>query len=334
MGAFDRRNGHVIVRVVYDGPSGSGKTANLAALVETFSAQRRGELSSPRRTETATTYFDWLTFNGGVVGGYPLRAQLVTTPGRGGLSIRRLRIALEADVIVFVCDSTRAGVREAKPALELLLARLAERAAPPPIIVQANQQDLPDALTPEAVAAALAIPAAIEVVPASVTNGAGVRETVMRAIRSAATLVERDLVQIGAEAMPAAEDEATLLARLDGSARLGAATCPPLPDEDAPRGDVWPEPGGRRTLRALARAIATGALAVDDTHGAFTLRAGALSARAIPHAAADDARAALHARALERVRLDAKNAKNATATTATTAATFAIADTWLWSIEP
>lgn len=69
----------IVVRVVYDGASGAGKTTNLAQLVESFSPQRRGELASPRQRGERTLWFDWLYFNGGVVGGHPLRAQLVTT---------------------------------------------------------------------------------------------------------------------------------------------------------------------------------------------------------------------------------------------------------------
>lgn len=270
MSTFDRNHGHIVVRVVYDGPSTAGKTENLKQLVRTFTSQRRGELSSPRQQDETTAYFDWLYLNGGVVGGHALRAQLLTVPGRSTLTRRRWQLVRSADVIVFVCESTSNGVREAKRSLELLRAHLEASGLNPPIIVQANKQDLPDALPEVEVARALGLEQDAELVAASAAVGNGVRETIVRAIRAAASLAEREILARGVEGMPYTQDEADLLAQLDGSAQMRAALelgsgsdadeepLPSFPDEDVASSCLWPSTSGRKVLRALARALVTG----------------------------------------------------------------------------
>ncbi len=339
MATVDRRNGHLVVRVVYDGPSGAGKSSNLKQLVQTFSPQRRGELFSPGPVDRATAYFDWLHLNGGVVGGYPLRAQLVTTPGRGALSRRRWQLVEDADVIVFVCESIAGrAMREAKLSLDLLRARLAEKSLAPQIIVQANKQDLISALPPAAVAAALGLAPDHEVIAASAREGSGVRETVVRAIRGAASLAERSIVARGADALSDTEDGPHLLARLDGSALLRSLTepgdqIPPFPDEDVASGWVWPDRAGRRQLRTLGRALAAGAITRVQA-GAYELafRAGPLhltTSRAFRREDVDAARAELEARARACVR---SGAEQVAATTLVLAGSPG-SPIWLWTIE-
>lgn len=333
MATFDRSYGYIVVRVVYDGPSGAGKTANLKQLVQTFSAQRRGALSSPRQVDETTAYFDWLSLNGGVVGGYPLRAQLVTTPGRDALSRRRWHLVEQADVIVFVTESTPAALKVARRSLELLRVRLSRSSLGPPIIVQANKQDAPGALSTEAIADALGLPPGAEVVPAQTSDGIGVRETVVRAIRCAAALADRDVVARGVDALDDTEDEHDLLGRLDGSTMLRAAVehgdLPALPDEDADGRDVWPERSGRAVLRALARGFAAGAFVPSSTSpDAVSLRASGFFVTS-SRVAADAGRDELRARARALIRLGALS----------TSTTLAIARapgawSWLWAITP
>lgn len=309
MATFDRTHDHIVVRVVYDGATGAGKTTNLIQLVQSFSPQRRGELASPRRTGSGTSWFDWLYFNGGVVGGFPLRAQLVTTPGRPALSNRRWRIIASADVIVFVCDSTLEGVRAARVALDLLRARLALSGAAPPFIVQVNKQDAADALEPLEVARALDVEPHVEVVGASAIDGTGVRDTVVRAIRAAASDAERSVVSHGIDSFRAPQDEEAMLAALDGSTRLRdllGADAPPLPEEDPPPIDVWPDPSGARLLRGLLRELAGPVEIQRQSTDTVAVATAGLIAEALerwPHDEMTNARAALLAQAKTSVRL-------------------------------
>lgn len=340
MAAFDRSYGHIVVRVVYDGPAAAGKTENLRQLVQSFSSQRRGELSSPGPTGEGTTYFDWLYLNGGVVDGHPLRAQLVTVPGRSVLTRRRWQLVKSADVIVFVCESTPRGLKEAKRWLELLRAHLAAAAQKPTIVVQANKQDLPEAAPPEEVARALGLAHDAEVVAASASTGAGVRETVVRAIRAAAAVAERELLARGVDGMPDAEEETQLLAQLDGSAQMRAAldvstdALPPFPPEDVPSGAVWPGTTGRAVLRTLARALATeGVRRVRADDACTVLRVGSLCAKTSRERRIEDpaaARAALLDLARARVRLGDLHAPDTTLVLATGPD----GATWLWTVAP
>ena len=282
MPSFDRTSGHLVVRVVYDGPAFAGKTENLRQLVRTFTPQRRGELYTPRPSEEGTAWFDWLTLHCGVVGGHSLRAQLLTTPGRSALMRRRWEIVDGADAIVFVCESTPAGLAQARRWLTLLRARLAGAGRTPPLIVQANKQDGEGALPPPEVARALGLGADTEILPASALSGSGVRETVMRAIRAAASLAEAEVLARGTAAMAEAKGEVELLAQLDGSApmrsALGAELAPPFPDEDVARDLVWPRASGRRVLRRLGRNLAAhGITALKADAGSVVLRVGDLT---------------------------------------------------------
>ncbi|HEX7604440.1 MAG TPA: hypothetical protein VF316_22630, partial [Polyangiaceae bacterium] len=146
MTSFDHKQRRIIVRAVYDGPGHAGKTTNLKQLVAAFTTQRRGELLSPGETDGRTVLFDWLHIDGGIVGGHPLRCELLTVPGQSVLAKRRWHVLRTADVIVFVCDSTPKGVKEGRRWLELLRARASADEYPPPLIVQANKQDLEGAL--------------------------------------------------------------------------------------------------------------------------------------------------------------------------------------------
>lgn len=337
MATFDRAQGHVVVRVVYDGASGAGKTANLQHLVQTFSAQRRGELYSPDTTD-ATRWFDWLYFNGGVVGGHPLRAQLVTTPGGLTLTRRRWQLVEKADVIVFVCESTPSGIERGRVAFALLRARLASRRLAPPILIQASQRDAADARPVEAIAAALDITEPAEIVRASTVDGTGVRETVVLAIRSAAAIAERQIVAAGAESLAPAEDGPTLLGLLDGSARLrdllGLDSPPRLPLDDLPTSDVWPTLEGPRLLRSLGRSLAAAPIrSLRASSGSHALRIGDhyLKGRllGVPSGSAG-AHSELTARARECVMLGRLHAPETTFALAPSAD----GSVWLWRVAP
>lgn len=338
MAAFDAHSGHIVVRVVFDGPLGSGKTANLQQLVHTFSPPRRGELSSPGDRGQGTCFFDWLNLSGGVVAGQPLRAQLVSVPGRYELARRRWQLVRSADVIVFVCDSTPNGIVDARRSFALLRAQLALVSPNVPVIVQANKQDEDGALSPEEVARALGAAEDVEVVAASAARGTGVRDTVVRAIRSAAALAERSVIAGGVDALAPARDEVALLAELSGTAQLARvlgtsdAAVPPFPQEDVADGSVWPRRTGRAALRAVARALAGDRLdAAPRTDGLpIRVRAGDLHLETGPdrrHGSRESARAQLFELAQAQLRLGPLRDPRRT---------FVLAEdggaTWVWSI--
>jgi signal recognition particle receptor subunit beta len=198
MAVFDRQEQKIVVRVVYDGPANAGKTTNLAQLCRFFTTLRRSELVAPGERAGRTLFFDWLQLDGGLVGGYALRCQLVTVPGQGVLSHRRRHLLRKADSVVFVCDSTASGVEIGRRMLDGLERHLGPAGAPRlPMVVQANKQDLPGCLNAQAVAASLGVEAGTPVVAARAHDGIGVRETVVLAIRAAANAVQRELLERG-----------------------------------------------------------------------------------------------------------------------------------------
>lgn len=199
---FDRDQQKVVVRVVYDGPANAGKTTNLAQLCRFFTTTRRSELVIPEERAGRTIFFDWLELDGGLVGGYRLRCQLVTVPGQGVFSHRRRHLLRKADVVVFVCESTASGVeigRRMVEGLRPLLAR--ETGDAVPLVVQANKQDLDGGLGLEQVGQRLGVPEGVSLVGARAHEGVGVRETVVLAIRAAANQVQTRLLETGIEAL-------------------------------------------------------------------------------------------------------------------------------------
>ena len=264
MAIFDRQEDRLVVRVVYDGPELAGKTENLRRLETFFTPRRRSELVTFGETLGRTTFFDWLQLEGGLVLGHSVRCQLVTVPGHARFEARRLHLIRSADVVVFVCDSTPEGVVDARaPFAQLeavLAAEAAERGQPIPLVIQANKQDAPGALSPVEVASALGAPRGTEVVAARAIDGTGVRETVVLAIRAAANLLQETLRSSGVPSLAGApeqsEDLYAALCRLSGTHELArAAGSPALPSGDLPAELTWPPVRGRELLR---RAIAGG----------------------------------------------------------------------------
>jgi hypothetical protein len=286
MAVFDRDQQKIVVRVVYDGPANAGKTTNLAQLCRFFTTMRRGELVAFEERAGRTLFFDWLHLDGGLVGGYPLRCQLVTVPGQAVLARRRQHLLKKADAVVFVCESTASGLDIGRRMLETLLrpdADGAQRAPCVPLVFQANKQDIPGCLEAPALAEALGLPPSVAVVGARAHEGIGVRETVVLAVRAAANRVQRELLALGLGALVGeAETSDALRSALEAeeagqtssaaSAVLSTlgddfaaqepprpppppceAPDPPLPDPNVSFGLVWPAALGREIIREVAR---------------------------------------------------------------------------------
>lgn len=303
MAVFDGDSQKIVVRVTYDGPSGSGKTTNLKKLGEHLPERRRSALVSPREEGGKTAMFDWMDVEGGLVGGHGLRCQLLSTPGRATLARRRRKLLGEADVVVFVTESTPEGLREGRRWMELLRASQAAGGRSPPLIVQANKQDRARSVDAAAVAAALGLDPSVPVVPARADQGTGVRETLVLAMRAAADVAQKLLLErTTAELTGPVETASSLLDVFDAldveerRSRVASATSgivdgvparggsrpydtaydPTLPHPDAPTGFIWPGNTGRDTLRRVNEAAAAGDLEVlrDDDDQGMVLRAG------------------------------------------------------------
>lgn len=286
MAVFERDNAKIVVRVVYDGPGNAGKTTNLTEMCQFFTSRRRSELLSPEARDGRTMWFDWLQIDAGLVAGHGLRCQIVTVPGQVVLRRRRSALLRSADVVVMVCDSTPAGLELVRPAFGRIRQFVAEQAgADVPIVVQANKQDLPGALPPEEIAAALGADASIPIVAARANAGVGVKETLVLAIRAAANRAQQLVLERGLEALSAEPDAAERvlaeLRRLDDvhgpgldelldrpafvedipvPASPSGAECPewwpqpPLGGTSIAPGNLWPAASGREVLRRLTGA--------------------------------------------------------------------------------
>lgn len=205
---IDGRTGEVVIRIVYDGAPEAGKTTNVERLKKEISLQRRGASKSPGTTGERTEFFDWLDFAGGYLDGRRVRCQLVTVPGQASILHRRRYLLESADAIVFVVDARPGGVESAVANVETTL-RIASRSAgevPVGLIVQANKQDLPDALPPSAVREALKVPETTPAIAAVACEGTGLMDTFVIAVRLASDRV-RSLVQRGEIAFLEAKDE-------------------------------------------------------------------------------------------------------------------------------
>lgn len=271
MAVYEPESDRLVVRVVYDGPGRAGKTTNLEQLARIFGNKPGSALQVHPAASGQTLFFDWFSFDGGLIDGHNLEIQLVTVPGRRSLDHRRAKILQTADVVVLVCDSAPSGLEPARETLESLLEHLGARADEVPFVVQANKQDLPHALLPHEFGAQLDLGGDVPVVGAQASAGIGVRETAIHAIRAAVREMKRrtpgrDLSPIVGRAATA-DDLRLHLERLEApaparpseshvaeamSATTSEAAAPPAAAPvEAPAQEVMPEgPADRSDLSA------------------------------------------------------------------------------------
>jgi signal recognition particle receptor subunit beta len=179
---LDRDRGLIVIRIVYDGPALSGKTTTLRALARGLG----GTIFSGDEAEGRTLYFDWLDYTGGRFEGHPIRCQAVSVPGQRLLRARRDRILEGADSVVFVADTRRQGLDASGRMLASLHGSLQNGAEPRPgIVVQANQRDAPDAATADHVRRVLGADGAVAIMESVASDGVGVREAFVLAVRLA-----------------------------------------------------------------------------------------------------------------------------------------------------
>lgn len=257
MAIFDRSAERIVVRVVYDGLGNAGKSTNVRQLRGFFTPLRRSEIYVPEERSGRTMYFDWLQIESGLVGGHRLRCEALSVPGQLVLRQRRARLLQTADVVVMVCDSSREGAERVRRAFKKTRAFLRETLGPDlPVLVQANKQDMPGALSAEQIAEVLELEPHIPVIPARADEGIGVRETAVLAIRAAADRVQRKLLADGLESIAGTVTTPEQLYADLRSAEIGQADALSivalLDDDDDERGPP-PEPEPARPSTGLHR---------------------------------------------------------------------------------
>jgi signal recognition particle receptor subunit beta len=303
----DEQDAPLVISVVYDGAPAAGKTTSVRALARSFGR----DAWTPEEQGGRTVYFDWLEYTGGRFDGAPIRCEIVSVPGQAHWAHRRDFFLDRADVVVFVGDTTADAWPESVTRLRDLCRTLGRRGgAPVGVVFQANKRDHPDAVPMAAVRACVA-GERIAVVESSASDGAGVREAFVFAVRLAL-----DRVRAGHPGRPVirgaghdARDVLAAVRELDAPAPAAPVHgAPQAPSGDAPAGFVWPPIDGRillheaaAELRAPARQDGAGdwwvgaaarwlvqspAIAV---YGDLDEARGALIAWARRHAAAGDA---------------------------------------------
>lgn len=214
MAVIDPTTETVVIRIVYDGAPFAGKTTSVRALGRGLG----GTVRSPGEIAGRTLFFDWLDYTGGLFEGRRIRCQIVSVPGQAVLAPRRRRLLDSADVIVYVLDSSPEAFSAERGYLEGLKVTLGRRTGPPiGIVVQANKRDIANATTIvdlRAMIDAVGIRAAI--VESEASNGSGIRETFVFAVRLALDRV-RELLGSGQllTQKPEVNDDRELLEELN-----------------------------------------------------------------------------------------------------------------------
>lgn len=214
MPIYDPLEQRMAVRVVYDGVACAGKTTNLRQLCMLLAAQKSSEIYSPSDLHGRTLFFDWMHVMAGVVCGFPLLCQVVSVPGQVVLTPRRRHLLASADVVVYVCESNEANIASARAGLALYDEVARERGITIPLVLQANKQDQPGALSGVELARALGREGTL-VIEGIASDGVGVVDTFVNAVRTVARAIEarseRDSIRVHVRR---AETAAEVLAHL------------------------------------------------------------------------------------------------------------------------
>ena len=194
MAVLDRGRNVVVLRIVYDGPAGAGKTTSVRALGERLGRP----CHTPEQAGERTLFFDWLDYTGGIFEGFQLRCQVVSVPGQAVLEKRREYLLGTADAVVYVSSLNEFDLADRVLALEALQAQLAAQGRGPiGVVLQANKRDRVDAAPTSAIREALSkLDLRVAIVESTATQGGGVREAFVFAVRLALDRV-REQIQSG-----------------------------------------------------------------------------------------------------------------------------------------
>lgn len=169
--------GVIPLRIVVHGASGAGKSTTAKRLA----ARLDEDVTSYEDSDGRTVLFDWVEHVGGNVDGRQIRTQIVTVPGH--LADRSLHIVELADVVLFVVDTTAAGISASTTAWNLFVAWRSGRSHPP-VVIQLNKRDDPTALSVDLVADVLGLDGTETVIETSAVEGDGITMAFVWAVRT------------------------------------------------------------------------------------------------------------------------------------------------------
>ena len=236
MSFLDPEDHALVLSVVFDGPPEAGKTTSVRALARGFGRP----VETAAEHEGRTVFFDRLEHRAGVFEGSPIRLHIVSVPGQKRWARRRSHFIADADVVVFVGDTTRAAFEATVSALADLRRELDARAGPPVgVVFQANKRDRADAVPMNVVAERVGSER-VAVFETSASDGAGVREVLVFAVKLAL-----DRVRAGAPLDIALAEDPRLASALELEALLRGVEGSSL-DESHASSPSWPPAGGAR----------------------------------------------------------------------------------------
>ena len=193
----NRRRREINLKIVYYGPPLSGKTTNLELLFEQTPAKNRSDLMSVKTAEDRTLFFDFLQVEMGKIMGLTPKFKLYTVPGQAYYKSSRRLVLQGVDGVVFVADSDpQRMVANAQSwrslAQHLHSYRIDIRKFP--LVIQANKQDVPNAVPPAKLAQMLRA-TAYPTTSAVAINGVGVTTTLKKIVQ--AVLLQNNFLNKG-----------------------------------------------------------------------------------------------------------------------------------------
>lgn len=178
----------IVIRIIYDGPPLSGKTTSVQALGRLLG--RTTSVFSPEETEGKTLFFDWMEYVGGLFKGYSISCQIVSVPGQLFLEARRHFLLRTADAIVFVLDASDDPAVPLTYFQNLQTIITQDHDLPIKVIIQANKQDKPNALTAQQLKSYFQDYPQVKIVESSALLSKGVRESFVLGVRLAVERAE------------------------------------------------------------------------------------------------------------------------------------------------
>ena len=169
------------VKIVFWGPASSGKTTNIRAIAKLFPGNVAGEPYEVSTSEGRTIWEDYLALQLQFPP-YGFVFHVHTTTGQKRFLATREHIARNADGVLFIADSQKHRLEDNTRSFEELIAFTENKV---PIIVEANKQDLVNAIPAEKLRKELGLPKGIPSHPASAINCKGVYKVFRDIIRLA-----------------------------------------------------------------------------------------------------------------------------------------------------
>ncbi|MEM3587755.1 MAG: GTPase domain-containing protein [Candidatus Jordarchaeaceae archaeon] len=169
------------LKIIFWGPASSGKTTNIRALTKLFPNNIIGEPYEISTSEGRTVWEDYLALQLEFPP-YCFVFHVHTTTGQKRFLATREHVARNADSVLFVADSQENRLSDNRRSFEELIAFTENKI---PVIVEANKQDLPKAVSTERLRKELGLSRNIPIYPASAINCKGIYEVFREVIRLA-----------------------------------------------------------------------------------------------------------------------------------------------------